>query len=131
MNNLEQFASHLAKTWGAKTLEELRVEAEREDSGISFESIRANGEQRLVVVLCATDLDKIAKLEKVFDLVDSGADENWNILTLADATVRTVRRGGLSFEALRDEFGRRSAVVLIAAEPTSMRVIETVFDLPK
>jgi hypothetical protein len=130
MSNLEQIASHLAETWGTKTLEEFRVEAEREASGIKFESLRADGGKRFIIIMCLTDIDQIARLEKAVNLVDDGFTEDWSTFTLFKAVKRTMLGVGFSFESLRDEYGRRSAVVLTAAEPSSMRIIEALFKLP-
>ena len=40
MDSLEQMSSHLLNTWGEKTLEELKIEALAEESGIKFDSLR-------------------------------------------------------------------------------------------
>ena len=131
MNAIEQMATMLLNTWAKKPLEELRIDAEREASGIAFESFRADGGQRFMIVLVATDVEQIALLEKAFELVDDGIVEDWNEITLADLAFRVMRkRGGLRFESLRDEYGRRSALALIAAEPGSVRLIETFFKMP-
>lgn len=116
---------------GTKTLEVFRVEAERQAKGTLYESIRLDGGQRFMIVMCLTDVDQIARLEKAVDLVDDGSTEDWNTLTLADVAMRTVRGVGFGFESLRDEYGRRSAVVLTATDPRSMRIVETIFNLPR
>lgn len=132
MHHLIEFASQLAKNWGTKTLEDLRIEAEREATGIAFESIRADGGQRFVVILCATDIDQIARLERAFNFVDDPDSEDWSTVSLATLAVRMMRNGGgLRFESLRDEYSRRSALALIAADPDSIRMIEAVFEMPK
>jgi hypothetical protein len=132
MNNLVQFAKQLANAWGGKTLEELRVEAEGEVTGIKFESVRADGGQRFIIILCLTDLDQIAKLEAKLDLADDNEPEDWNNVTLAELASRMVRNGGsLRFESLKDEFGRRSALALIAADPDSVSMVENLFNMPK
>jgi hypothetical protein len=131
MSNLVEFASQLAKTWGTKTLEELRVEAEHEATGIRYECIRADGGQRFIIVMCLTDMDQIARLERAIELVDDGLTEDWNTLTLGHVAIRTTLGDGFGFESLRDEYGRRSVVVLIAADPRSIHIIETVFELPR
>jgi hypothetical protein len=132
MSNIEQMATLLLNTWGKKSLEELRLEAEREVSGIAFEAIRAGGGQRFMLVLCATDIDQIALLERAFNFIDDGVAEDWNTLTLAHLALRLMRNGGgLKFESIRDEYGRRTALVLIAGEPDSIRIIEGIFNMPK
>lgn len=129
MNNLEEIAARLARTWGKSTLAEFRLEAEREANGTLFESLRVEGGRRLVIVLCMTDVDQIAEVERALDMVD-GPTEDWNTLTLSDVVMRTAVGPGLSFECLRDEYGRRSAVILTAADPRSIQILERVFSLP-
>jgi hypothetical protein len=63
--------------------------------------------------------------------VDDGIVEDWNTLTLGTLAVRAIRGGGFCFDALQDENGRRSALVLIAAEPCSIQILESAFNFPK
>ena len=131
MNNIDQLAQMLLNTWARTSLGELRVKAEREATGIAFESVRADRGQRFMLVLCATDIDQIALLERAFNFVDDGVTEDWNTVTLAHLAMRLMRNGGgLRFESLKDEFGRRSALALIAADPNSIRIIEGIFKMP-
>ncbi len=51
MRDLIQFAAQLAKQWCGKTLEDLRIKAKRADTGIVFESVRATGGRRIMVIL--------------------------------------------------------------------------------
>lgn len=132
MQDLIELATRVAKVWTSKTLEDLRVEAERGDSGISFDSIRADNGRRFMVVLCVADIDQIARLETGLDLIDDNATEDWNTLTLATLAMRAASNGGsLRFESQRDEFGRRSALALIAADPHSISLLENIFEMPK
>jgi hypothetical protein len=132
MNQLEQLASMLWNTWWKTSLEELRIQVEREDSGIAFESVRADGGRRFMIVLCATEIDQIALLEKSFDFIDHGVTEDWNKLTLAHLAIRLIQNGGgLRFESRKDEYGRRNALALVAIEPASIRILETIFEMPK
>ena len=128
---IDQLATMLLNTWAKKSLEELRVQAEREHTGIAFESVRADRGQRFMLVLCATDIDQIALLERAFNFVDDGVTEDWNTVTLAHLAMRLMRNGGgLRFESRRDEYGRRNALALIAAEPDSIRTVEGIFKMP-
>ena len=112
-------------------MEQLCIDAEREATGIAFESIRIKDGKRSIIVMCVTGIDQITRLEKAFDLVDDNIIEDWNTLTLGDVAARAARGSGFCFEALRDESGRRSALVLIAAEPRSINILESAFSLPK
>jgi hypothetical protein len=128
--NVIEIAAHLAKTWGSKTLEDLRVEAEKEQTGIAFESMRAQVGQRFMIIICLTDVDQITLIEKALDLVDDGVEEDWSTLTLAAIAMRTAKGVGFAFESQRDEYKRRSALVLAATEPQSVKLMETMFALP-
>ncbi|HEV2207917.1 MAG TPA: hypothetical protein VG167_04030 [Verrucomicrobiae bacterium] len=131
MKTIDQLATVLLNTWAKKPLEELRLQAEHEKSGIALDALRLGTGQRLIIVLCATDIDQIARLEKVLEFVDDGASEDWTTFTVAHMAMRLMRNGGgLRFESLKDEYGRRSALALVAADPASVRAIETLFQMP-
>lgn len=128
--NLKEAAAHLTQAVGVKTLAEFRDEADREATGTVYETLRVKGGPRLVLLMCLTDPDQIAILERVFNFVDDGLGEDWTAMTLADVISRTVRGEGFSFEALRDEYGRRSAVVLCSFERASIENLNVLFGLP-
>ena len=128
---MKQLASTLYHAWGKTQLEDLRIQADRETSGIAFESTRADDGKRLMIVLGATDIDQIALLEKNFDFVDDGITKDWNALSLARLAMHLMQNGGGSrFMTRRDEYQRRNALALIAIDPAPIRIIETVFKLP-
>ena len=131
MNNIEEIAAFLATTWGGKTLSEFRAEAKREANGTVYESIRIPGGQRLALIMCITAPDQIALVERAFEFVDDGILEDWNTFTLGEVFKRTVVGVGFSFESLRDELDRRSALMICSTEPRSMEIMGTLFDLPK
>lgn len=128
---IAEIAAHLANTWGDKTLAEFRDEADREANGTVFESIRIAGGPRLVLIVCITDMDQIALVDGALGLVGDGMCEDWSTLTLGDLFKRTSLGAGFSFEALRDEFGRRSALILSSTEPRSMQSMGALFELPE
>jgi hypothetical protein len=129
---MKQLASTLYNTWGKTSLEELRIQADRADNGIAFESIRADDGKHLMIVLCATDIDQIALLEKNFYFDDNGVTKDWNTLSLVHLALHLMQNGGgLRFMSRRDEYRRRNALALIAIDPAPIVTIETVFNLPK
>jgi hypothetical protein len=128
--NLDEIAAHLTKTWGNKTLGEFRDEAEREDNGTVYESVRVPDGPRVMLILCLTDVDQIAIVERAFEFQDDGASEDWNEVKLGEVLRRTVLGMGVSFEALRDEYGRRAAMVICATEPSSIQKLNMLFNLP-
>lgn len=130
MTNIDELVSLITKRWGGRTLQQLREEALLDPNRSVFEAIRAEGGQRMVVMVCLTARGHILEVEQAFDLVDDGNAEDWNTLTLVEVFARTVRAGGFCFEAVRDEEGRRVAVVLIATEPRSIAKLELLGNLP-
>jgi hypothetical protein len=118
--DIEEAAQQIRDNWNNKTLAEFRIEAERENTGMVYESFRLDAGQRLVLMLCLTDIDQIQALEGGFELSDDGTQEDWNTLTLGEVFRRTVLGSGIAFESLRDEYGRRAALVICAAEPQSI-----------
>jgi hypothetical protein len=129
---MKQLASTLSNTWGKTSLEEHRIQADRDENGIAFEAIRADDGNRLMIVLCATDIDQIALLEKNFDFVDDRVARKWNALSLVHLAMHLMQNGGgLRFMSRRDEYGRRNALALVAIDPAPIHIVETVFKLPR
>src|SRR5262245_41589803 len=127
--DIEEAAQQIRDKWSNKTLAELRIEAERERAGMVYESFRLDTGQRLVLMLCLTNIDQIQTLERGFELRDDDTQENWNALTLGEVFRRTVLGSGVAFESLRDEYGRRAALVICAAEPQSIERLYVSFNL--
>jgi hypothetical protein len=127
--DIEEAAQQIRDEWNNKTLAEFRIEAERENTGMVYESLRLNAGQRLVLMLCLTDIDQIQSLERSFELRDDDTQENWNTLTLGEVFRRTVLGSGIAFESLHDDYGRRAALVLCAAEPRLIERLYSSFNL--
>lgn len=130
MTNLDEIVSLITNRWGSRTLQQLREEALIDPNRSVFEAIRAESGQRVAVMVCLTARGHILQVEQGFDLVDDGNAEDWNTLTLVEVFARTVRAGGFCFEAVRDEEGRRVALVLSATEPRSISKLELMGNLP-
>jgi len=118
--DIEEAAQQIRDNWNNKTLAEFRIEAERESSGMVYESFCLDAGQPLVLMLCLTDIDQIQTLERGFELSDDSTQEDWNTLTLGEVFRRTVLGSGIAFESSRDEYGRRAALVICAAEPQTI-----------
>jgi hypothetical protein len=127
--DIEEAAQQIQDKWNNKTLAEFRIEAECESTGMVYESFRLDAGQRLVLMLCLTDIDQIQTLERGFELRDDGTQEDWNALTLGEVFRRTVLGSGMAFQSLRDEYGRRVALVICAAEPQSIERLYSSFNL--
>lgn len=128
MNILKKLTAQVMASWGKKTLADFRRESEQHPEGGVFESIREPGGRIALIILCVTDPNQIAQLEKDFSFVDDGNVEDWNTLTLLDLMMRPPMDRP-AFECLRDAQGRRSALVLIAKDPRSITIVESFFGL--
>ena len=127
--DIEEVAQQIRDEWNNKTLTEFRIEAERESTGMVYESFGVDTGQRLVLMLCLTDIEQIQTLERCFELKDDGTQEDWNTLTLGEVFRRTVVGSGIAFESLYDQYGRRAAFVICAAEPQSIERLYSTFNL--
>ena len=127
--DFEELAAYLDTTWGRMTLAEFREDAMRSETGTTYQSIRTAGGLRIILMVCVTDLDHIALLERGFDLQDDGADVDWYTFTLSELFKAAVIDDGVAFESLRDEYRRRSVLVMCAAEPVSTRKLCLAFGL--
>ena len=127
--DIEEVAQQIRDEWNNKTLAEFRIEAERESTGMVYESFGLDTGQRLVLMLCLTDIEQIQTLERCFELRNDGTQEDWNTLTLGEVFRRTVLGSGMAFESLRDEYGRRAVLVICAAEPRSIERLSALFNL--
>ena len=125
--DIEEVAQQIRDEWNNKTLAEFRIEAERESTGMVYESFGVDAGQRLVLMLCVTDIEQIQTLERGFELRDDGTQEDWNTLTLGEVFRRTVLGSGIAFESLRNEYGKRAALVLCAAEPQTIERLYVLF----
>jgi hypothetical protein len=127
--DIEEVAQQIRDEWNNKTLAEFRIEAERQKTGMVYESFGLDAGQRLVLMLCLTDIEQIQTLERCFELKDDGTQEDWNTLTLGEVFRRTVLGSGIAFESSREEYGRRAALVLCAAEPQTIDRLYVLFNL--
>jgi hypothetical protein len=129
MGTIRDAAKLMWEMWGTKTLADLRGEAAGQESVFAYESVRISGGQRCVLVICVTEADQVECLERQFEFFGDETDEDWESLTLAEAVLRAFASGGTALESLPDEYKRRSAVVLIAAEPRSIMNLELLFGI--
>jgi hypothetical protein len=113
-----------AHQWGAATLADLQASAVNAPSGTAFTAVRVAGGPRSVLVVCITDIDQIARVERAVELADDAKAEDWATFTLRDFVSPCAMGTGIVFEALRDEYGRRSSLALGAADPHSITIVE-------
>lgn len=119
------------RTWGAKTLEDLRRQAKAQANGMVFEAIRGSAGCRLVIVVCVTKRELVKKLMAALSCADNGGSEDWSKAKVIEVALRAAVGSGLAFRALRDASGQISDLALVSAEPKSIAIIERFFRLPR
>lgn len=123
-------AAAIAAHWSGKTLAMLRDEAMAEANGTAFDAVKIPGKGRVALVVCVTAPDQLSLVGRFFDLVDDGAREDWNTLTLGEVFSRTWSAAVLRCELFGGGNGSFEAVVLIAADPRSMEMLGRFFSFP-
>jgi hypothetical protein len=130
MDNFEEIVHQLTKRWGGTTMAEFRDEAVLEDNGTLYDSVRVQDGPRIILMICVTNPEQIAIVEKAFKLDEEMPVKDWTAHTLVEWIFHTVQGVGLSYEDLHDAYGKRTAVLLCATRPESVRVLETFFKMP-
>lgn len=128
--NLGKIADQVIAKWGTKPLEELRVQARAEPTGIAFDALRTPEGVRFILVLCITKPDLIASLQKVVVLEGANVSEDWTKLTVLEVVTRASKGAGFAFECLRSDSGAISDLMLISTEPRSMAMLQRLFKMP-
>jgi len=128
---LIEFASICAERWKEKTLQEFRAEAMSKDSGIIYDAMRQKDGQRALLLVCTTGTTALEELERKIDLGNEGDPADWRKLTLVELVMRSTTAGGLCYESLLGEDGKRSAIILCASTPEMAIIIGDLFSLPR
>jgi hypothetical protein len=131
INNREQIAKHLAKTWGVKTLSELRNQAAKEFNGTIFESLRFANGRRCLLIFCVTGEHEIELLSRISKSSEMREPLDWSAVTLGVMVMQTALGEGFRCETERDDVGATTSILLIASEPRSIAILEEVFNLPR
>jgi hypothetical protein len=129
-SNIEETTKICLEKWGSKTIEDFRQEALQDENGTACDALRIFNGERMMLALCLTGTDKISLLEKILDLRPDSVPSDWNSLTVADIFIRTAKGVGLSYEELRDSSNEREAIILCATTRDSVRLLESIFELP-
>lgn len=119
----------MMQRWGKKKLADLHAEALREANGTAFDTINANG-TRAIVYICVTDQRQIEQLEHAITFRKDTTPCDWQSRTLLDLFLATDSRGGLSYEDLHGNDGKRTAVTLCATRPFHIQLLEAIFEFP-
>lgn len=120
----------VAKVWYKKRVEDLRVAAVLEESGVAFDAVRVGvGGPRMCLAVCATGHDQIGSLREDWGLTGAAASADWHALSAGDLVLRAVRSpGGWAFAAL-DGNGEWLALYLVAVVPDSITILERGFGI--
>jgi hypothetical protein len=124
-----QIAESMLQRWSTKKLADLHAEALREANGTAFDAIKANG-TRAIVFICVTDQRQIEQLEHAIKFSEDTPPCDWQSKKLMDLFLATDSRGGLSYEDLRGNDGKRTAVTLCATRPNRIQLLEVIFAFP-
>ena len=129
MPKLAAIAPILWVKWGGTFLEALREESLEADDGLAFRAMNTEGGLRTLLVVCTTDRAQIRAIEEALALDGVARPAAWETYSVAEMMFKTEKRDGLSHQELRDGSGR-TALVLCATRPSSVRTLEKLCDLP-
>ena len=129
MTKLDAIASILWAKWGTTFLETLRQESLEAGDGLAFRALNSDAGIRTLLSVCTTDRNQIQTLEQAlkFDRVARPVD--WETYSVAEMVFKTEKRSGLGHQEQHDD-GGRTALVLCATRPGSVKTLEKLFDLP-
>ena len=130
MPKLDAIAPILWAKWGGTFLEALREEALEAADGLAFRAMNTEGGIRTLLVVCTTDRVRIAAVEEALELKVVAWPADWETYSVAEMMFKTEKKDGLSHQERRDGSGR-TALVLCATRPSSVRTLEELFDLPE
>ena len=130
MPKLDAIAPILWAKWGGTFLEALREESLEAVDGLAFRAMNTEGGIRTLLVVCTTNRAQVQTLEEALGLNVVARPADWKTYSAAEMIFKTEKRDGLSHQELRDGSGR-TALVMCATRPESVRTLEKLFDLPE
>ncbi len=108
-------AAHLE----SKSLEDLRVAATFEDSGIAYDSVITNRGDRQMLVVCFTSEDSIRDLCRVFGIDRDSGDDSWSDITVLGALRQASESDGISARVLNSSSSFPKSIALLSTDPDS------------
>ena len=129
MPNLAEIAPILWARWGTTFLETLRQEAVDAADGLAFVAMNTAAGIRTLLVVCTTDPARLRAVEEALELPAVTRPADWETYSAAEMIFKTEKKHGLGHQEQRDGSGR-TALVLCATRPASVRTLEKLFDLP-
>ena len=129
MPKLDAVASIIWAKWGSTWLETLQQESLDAADGLAFRAMNTDQGIRTLLIVCTTNRARIQAVEEGLRLNMVTRSIEWENYSVAEMIFKTEKGSGLGHQELRDENGR-TALVLCATRPASLRTLETLFDLP-
>ena len=119
----------IIEAWGGKAVEDLRLAAVMEETGVCFDAVRVPGGKRVVLAVCATGYDQIRLLREAWRLSDAEASPDWHSLTAGEMVLRASRSpAGWAYAAM-DGGSEWLALYLVGVGPDSITILESGFGM--
>ncbi len=128
--NLNAIAPIIWARWGSTFLEGLRQESLDAADGLAFVAMNSDGGIRTLLIVCTTNRAQIQTVEQAFELNVITRLVDWESYSAAEMIFKTEKRNGFGHQEMRDG-DERTALVLCATRPESVRTLEKLFDLPE
>ena len=129
MPKLDTIASILWAKWGTTFLETLLQECLDAADRLAFRAMNSEGGIRTLLVVCTTDHAQIQTLAAALKLAVVARPADWASYSVAEMIFKTEKKNGLSHQERWAGTGR-TALVLCATRPTTVRTLEEMFDFP-
>ena len=129
MLELATIAPIIWAKWGATFLEGLRQASLEAADGLAFEAMNTEAGIRTLLVVCTTDPVQIRTIEQALGLTVVARPADWLTYSVAEMIFRAEKGSGLNHQEKR-EANARTALVLCATRPETVRALEALCDLP-
>ena len=129
MPTLAAVAPIIWAKWGGTFLEALRQEALDSADGLAFRAMNSDLGVRTLLIVCTINPARVQNLEETLKLSVVARPVDWENYSAAEMIFKTEKGAGLGHQELHDVNGR-TALVLCATRPSSVRTVEKLFDLP-
>jgi len=119
------------KEWGKQTLEDLRVEASKEETGLKYVTIRVDRGMRFILIVCAAKPEPINALSRMFKFPQSAEGrKNWLEYSLVDFALDTLKGSLLAYQDANDERDGLAAIALCVIRQDVVKLLEDALTLP-
>ena len=129
MTKLDAIAPIIWAKWGGMFLEVLRQASLDAADGLAFEAMNTGQGIRTLLIVCTTNRVQIQTLEQALGLNVVARPADWHSYSVAEMIFKTEKGSGLGHQERLDGEDR-TALVVCATRPQSIRTIEKLFDLP-